>query len=114
MRWGVRLRALFELNAVAAARQLQPLRVRCWHLPALALPPFHPALTRFHRYTLDQPPEGWAFATGHICEALLREHLPPGGPGAVAAVCGPPGMVKFACLPNLAALGYSETSIIQF
>lgn len=65
-------------------------------------------------YTLDQPPADWAFSTGHINEEMLQQHLLPAGPDSIACLCGPPGMIKFACLPNLAKMGYSEESMIQF
>merc|ERR1719171_3117709 len=50
-------------------------------------------------YTLDRPPKGWAFSTGFISEDMIAE---------------PPPMIKNACLPNLAKLGYSKAQQIVF
>ncbi|WIA41019.1 hypothetical protein OEZ86_004657 [Tetradesmus obliquus] len=65
-------------------------------------------------YTLDRAPEGWAYSSGFINEDMLREHLLPAGPEAIVAMCGPPPMIKFACIPNLEKLGYTEQQMITF
>lgn len=59
-------------------------------------------------------PEGWAYSSGFINEDMLREHLLPAGPDSIVAMCGPPPMVKFACIPNLEKLGYTEQQMIIF
>ena len=65
---------------------------------------------------MDRVPEGadWAFSTGFVGEAMVREHLFPCAPGALAVMCGPPPMIKFACLPNLAKVGYPEDLCVAF
>merc|ERR1719382_47571 len=68
-------------------------------------------------YTVDKPPEGkeWTFSTGFINEAMCRSHLPPPGAENVVFICGPPMMVKLACLPNLEKLGHStENNVFCF
>ncbi|KAF8062729.1 hypothetical protein HT031_004059 [Scenedesmus sp. PABB004] len=65
-------------------------------------------------YTLDRPPAGWAYSAGFIDEAMVRERLLPAGPGAIVAMCGPPPMIKFACVPNLEKAGYSAEQMITF
>ncbi|KAK9825864.1 hypothetical protein WJX81_005959 [Elliptochloris bilobata] len=67
-------------------------------------------------YTVDRVPEGvdWAYSTGFVSEAMVREHLFPHAPGALAVMCGPPPMIKFACLPNLAKAGYSQDACVSF
>eukprot|EP00850_Spirogloea_muscicola_P009636 SM000054S18122 [mRNA] locus=s54:728439:731848:+ [translate_table: standard] len=67
-------------------------------------------------YTVNTPPQGepWPFSTGRMDEAMVREHLPPGGPDALALLCGPPGMIQFACLPNLQKNGYDADHILTF
>jgi nitrate reductase (NAD(P)H) len=65
-------------------------------------------------YTVDRAPEDWAFSTGFIDEAMVREHLCEAGEGRVALLCGPPPMIKFACVPNLEKLGYDDSTIIAF
>lgn len=45
---------------------------------------------------------------------MLRDHLLPPGDGALAAMCGPPGMINYACLPNLEKMGYAAADTFQF
>lgn len=70
---------------------------------------------RLH-YTLDRPPEGWKHSKGFITKEMIEEHLPgPAADGSVQILmCGPPPMVKFACLPNLEALGFKKTDYFVF
>jgi NAD(P)H-flavin reductase len=56
----------------------------------------------------------WAFSTGHISEQMIDEQLLPAGEDAVAFMCGPPPMIKFACLPNLEKAGYKPEQCIAF
>ncbi len=69
-------------------------------------------------YTVDRPPEGgrWIYSTGFITKEMIRDHLPgPEDDGSTQILmCGPPPMVKFACLPNLEALGYKKTDYFVF
>eukprot|EP00462_Mataza_sp_D1_P021907 CAMPEP_0175143292 /NCGR_PEP_ID=MMETSP0087-20121206/13342_1 /TAXON_ID=136419 /ORGANISM="Unknown Unknown, Strain D1" /LENGTH=290 /DNA_ID=CAMNT_0016427327 /DNA_START=29 /DNA_END=901 /DNA_ORIENTATION=- len=65
-------------------------------------------------YTVDRPPrDGWNYSTGFINEQMIRDHLPI-GPDAFFLLCGPPPMVKFACLPNLEKCGVKESNILIF
>jgi len=66
-------------------------------------------------YTVDRPSDGWAYSSGFINEAMCRERLPAPGKEHVVFICGPPPMVKFACLPNLEKVGHSlETNVFCF
>lgn len=65
-------------------------------------------------YTLDRPSEGWEFSQGFINEEMLREHIPAAGEDSFVGMCGPPPMIKFACIPNLEKIGYSEDNYMQF
>lgn len=65
-------------------------------------------------YTLDNPPNGWAFSKGFINEDMVREHLPAPGEDTVILMCGPPPMIKFACRPNLEKVGHEKTRLIEF
>lgn len=67
-------------------------------------------------YTLDRPPNGWKYSTGFISKEMIEEHLPsPAADGSTQILmCGPPPMVKFACLPNLEALGFKKSDHFVF
>jgi len=66
-------------------------------------------------YTVDRAPEsGWEYDVGFITEKMLHQHLPPAGPGTAVLMCGPPPMIKFACLPNLKNLGFQDSECIVF
>lgn len=65
-------------------------------------------------YTLDRPPKGWIYSIGFIDEAMIKEHMPPPGPDTLVLMCGPPPMVKCACIANLDALGYDKKSQAAF
>ncbi|KAH9397244.1 PREDICTED: NADH-cytochrome b5 reductase 3-like [Rhagoletis zephyria] len=62
-------------------------------------------------YTLDRPPtEGWNYSSGFINAEMVEKHLPPPGPDTLILMCGPPPMIKHACLPNLEKLGHAEAN----
>lgn len=65
---------------------------------------------------VDRVPEGmeWAYSTGFVSEDMVREHLFPAGASTIALMCGPPPMIKFACMPNLEKLGYVAEDCITF
>jgi cytochrome-b5 reductase len=65
-------------------------------------------------FTVDSPPEGWNHQTGPINEDMLRDCLPTPNRETVTLICGPPPMVKFACLPNLQKLGHEEDRIFVY
>lgn len=69
-------------------------------------------------YTVDRPPEGggWKYSTGFLTKEMIQAHLPaPAADGSTQILmCGPPPMVKFACLPNLEALGFKKTDYYVF
>ncbi|CAN0383455.1 unnamed protein product [Hapterophycus canaliculatus] len=50
------------------------------------------------------------FISSDMCEA----HLPKASAETVAFMCGPPAMIKFACIPNLAKMGYTEEDYFNF
>jgi cytochrome-b5 reductase len=64
---------------------------------------------RFHVwYTLDNAPDGWQFSSGFVTEAMIREHLPSPAADTHVLMCGPPPMLKFACIPNLEKIGFTS------
>ena len=63
----------------------------------------------------------WNFATdlrrysqGFVDEAMVEKHLPPAGDDTLVLLCGPPPMIKFACVPNLEKVGHSKSAIVCF
>jgi len=71
---------------------------------------------RFHlHYTVDRPPAtGWKYSSGFINEEMCKNHLPPPSEDTMLFVCGPPPMIKFACVPAFTALGFKENQWFSF
>ncbi len=67
-------------------------------------------------YTVDRAPENWKYSTGFITKEMIEKHLPAAsGDGSTQILmCGPPPMIKFACLPNLEALGFKKSDYFVF
>jgi len=66
-------------------------------------------------YTLDVVPEsGWSYSTGFINEQMVREHQPTPDKDTVVFMCGPPPMIKFACLPSLEKVGHKVEQLHTF
>ena len=69
---------------------------------------------------LKRPSWGYFFAHAHVysqgfmSEQMCKEQLPAASDDTIAFMCGPPAMIKFACIPNLTANGYSSTSHFNF
>jgi len=60
-------------------------------------------------YTLDRPPaQGWKYSTGFINQEMLEKTMPAAAADGSSQIlmCGPPPMLKFACIPNLEKLGF--------
>lgn len=65
-------------------------------------------------YTLDRASDKWKYSVGFVSADMIKEHLPAPGPDTQVLVCGPPGMIKFACLPAFEKLGYTEEMYFTF
>jgi len=65
-------------------------------------------------YTVDREGEDWKYSKGFINDTMLKEHMPPPSDDVLICICGPPPMIKFACLPNLDKLGYAENMRYTF
>jgi cytochrome-b5 reductase len=65
-------------------------------------------------YTVDRDSEGWKYSKGFINDVMLSEHMPPPSDETLICICGPPPMIKFACVPNLDKLGYTESMRYTF
>jgi len=68
------------------------------------------------QYTLDRPPADWKGCTGFINKEMIEKNVLKDGSaeGAQVLMCGPPPMLKFACIPNLEELGVDETKRFSF
>ena len=59
-----------------------------------------------------------SYSVGFITKDTIEERIckVAGGQSQVELVClcGPPGMIKFACLPNLEKLGFKDEQVVQF
>eukprot|EP00574_Skeletonema_japonicum_P000393 CAMPEP_0201741546 /NCGR_PEP_ID=MMETSP0593-20130828/46869_1 /ASSEMBLY_ACC=CAM_ASM_000672 /TAXON_ID=267983 /ORGANISM="Skeletonema japonicum, Strain CCMP2506" /LENGTH=291 /DNA_ID=CAMNT_0048235885 /DNA_START=14 /DNA_END=886 /DNA_ORIENTATION=+ len=51
-------------------------------------------------YTVDRPSEDWKYSTGFITKEMIEKHLPAASSDGSTQIlmCGPPPMIKFACL----------------
>lgn len=65
-------------------------------------------------YTLDRPESGWKYSSGFVSEEMLREHFVPFTADTQVLMCGPPPMLKFACIPNLEKLGFDANHYLEF
>lgn len=71
--------------------------------------------TRFFvNYTLDRPPKGWKGHSGFITKEMIDDCLPTAAEGVQVLMCGPPPMIKFACLPNLEKCGFKQNQLYTF
>ena len=75
--------------------------------------------TRFSLwYTVDRAPDGkdWNYDVGFLNPAMIEKHLlfPKTVTDTQFVMCGPPPMIKFACLPALQSFGYSEKDWIVY
>jgi cytochrome-b5 reductase len=57
---------------------------------------------------------GWTFSSGFVNDEMIAAHMPLPGPDTQIFMCGPPPMIKFACIPNLQKLGYTEYMYFSF
>lgn len=75
----------------------------------------HPDRFKLH-YTLDTPPSEWKYSTGFITKDMIKAHFPAASEDGSAQIlmCGPPPMLKFACIPALKELGFKEDQYFCF
>ena len=68
-------------------------------------------------YTLDRPPSSWKYSTGFVDKDMIKKHVLKNNADdgtTQVLMCGPPPMIKFACIPNLEALGLDEDKRFSF
>lgn len=63
-------------------------------------------------YTVDRVPktESWAYSIGFVTQEMIQERLFPPAQDTVTLMCGPPAMIKFACIPNLLKAGHADNT----
>ena len=70
---------------------------------------------QFHLwYTVDRPKDGWSYSSGFVNEEMIKDHLPQSDEHSVILMCGPPPMIKYACVPNLEKLGFKPDQYFSF
>lgn len=75
----------------------------------------HYVLDKFDEATKGAAPAGFQpSATGFINSGMLRKLLPGPKVAPIAMLCGPPPMIKNACLPALKELGWSGDAVFKF
>ncbi|KAG5273291.1 hypothetical protein AALO_G00149750 [Alosa alosa] len=65
-------------------------------------------------YTLDKPPQGWAYSSGFVSTEMIKDHLPAPADDVLIVMCGPPPMIQYACLPNLTKLGHKSENTFAY
>jgi cytochrome-b5 reductase len=63
---------------------------------------------------VDKAPANWDYSEGFINADMIARHLPFHGDDVQILMCGPPPMLKFACIPNLEKVGFSEKNFFTF
>jgi cytochrome-b5 reductase len=57
---------------------------------------------------------GWKYSSGFVNADMIKDHLPAAGDQTQILMCGPPPMIKFACIPNLEKLGFTSDMYFDF
>jgi cytochrome-b5 reductase len=68
-------------------------------------------------YTVDQAPAtGWKYSTGFISKDMIEKHclFKNTSKNTQVFMCGPPPMIKFACIPSLTELGFTDKDWVVF
>jgi len=66
-------------------------------------------------YTLDRPPSDWKGSTGFVTRQMIEKYVLKGSNDNVQVfMCGPPPMLKFACLPTLKEIGLTDKEWFSF
>lgn len=65
-------------------------------------------------FTVDQADDtSWKYSTGYIDQNMIQDHLHL-TEDTLVLMCGPPPMIKYACLPNLEKLGVGVEKQLVF
>lgn len=82
------------------------------HHPNPMIPVYVPPLARCLPMCLETRTA--LLACGHAGLQMVEQHMPPPGDSTLVLMCGPPPMLKYACLPALEGLNYSEEMYFSF
>ena len=76
---------------------------------------------RLHvHYTVDRPTVGWQGSTGFVNKDMIEQYLLPKDrsawklPSTQILMCGPPPMLKFACIPALKEHSLDDNQMFCF
>ena len=62
--------------------------------------------------------EGRRYSVGYVTEQIIDQHICKAAGGVnkveLCFMCGPPPMIKYACLPNLAKVGFAKEQMVEF
>jgi cytochrome-b5 reductase len=69
-------------------------------------------------YTVDRAPTTgtWKGSVGFISKEMIAAHglFNSSSSSTQVFMCGPPPMIKFACVPNLKELGFTDKDLVVF
>jgi cytochrome-b5 reductase len=66
-------------------------------------------------HVLNEAPENWNQGKGFITKEMIEKHLlVKGSSKQQFLMCGPPPMIKFACVPALKELGFEDKDHVTF
>ncbi|KAF9961333.1 hypothetical protein BGZ65_010839, partial [Modicella reniformis] len=72
-------------------------------------------------FTLSHPPKNWNGSSGHIDERMILEHAVfenhdglNHSVDTISVLCGPPGLIEKACLPNIIKVYGKEMQMRTF
>jgi len=66
-------------------------------------------------YTLDRPSSDWKGSTGFVTKQMIESYVLKGSTdNSQVLMCGPPPMLKFACIPALKEIGMTDREWFSF
>eukprot|EP00177_Eucheuma_denticulatum_P002491 GFKZ01004477.1.p1 GENE.GFKZ01004477.1~~GFKZ01004477.1.p1 ORF type:complete len:896 (+),score=134.07 GFKZ01004477.1:187-2874(+) len=65
-------------------------------------------------FTVVNAGNEWTMSKGFVTREMIAKHIPPPSQETVIGLCGPPPMIKKACLPILEDLSHSTRNITIF
>ncbi|KAL7569944.1 hypothetical protein ACA910_008604 [Epithemia clementina (nom. ined.)] len=74
----------------------------------------YPDKFKVHYILSSKSPSNWKFSTGLVNKSLFQEQLFEPSTDVYNLMCGPPGMIREGCQPNLKSLGHDAASMFSF